>query len=289
MSSNVSPAEGLATAASARSMGGSPPSASDIPRRTLWLVRGFEKYTKGYVAKNFHAVRLSRSGYLPGPDETLSGPLLVALNHPSWWDPLIGLVLATRFWPDRAHYAPIEADGLAKYRFLERLGFFGVEPGSARGARAFLRQSLAILSQPGSMVWLTAQGRFVDPRERPVQLKEGVGHLAHRLRAGYVLPMALEYPFWTERTPEALVRFGTPLSLEASAPGRPVTPAAWTERIAMALQEAQDGLEAEALGRDPATFETVLGGRVGVGGVYDGWRRLKAAIRGERFDGSHGG
>ena len=31
------------------------------------------------------------------------GPLIVVLNHPSWWDPLVGLVLAELI-PDRADF-----------------------------------------------------------------------------------------------------------------------------------------------------------------------------------------
>ena len=48
-----------------------------------------------------------------------------------------------------------------------------------------------------------------------------------------------------------------------------------------------DALNADAVSRDPDRFTTVLGGRVGVGGVYDLWRRAKALARGERFDPSH--
>jgi hypothetical protein len=47
-------------------------------------------------------------------------------------------------------------------------------------------------------------------------------------------------------------------------------------------------LAAAALRRDPAAFETLLGGKTGVGGVYDLWRRLKAFFRGERFRSAHG-
>ena len=36
-------------------------------------------------------------------------------------------------------------------------------------------------------------------------------------------------------------------------------------------------------------FRTVVLGRTGVGGVYDLWRRLKAAVTGQPFDPSHGG
>src|SRR4051794_33143735 len=171
-----------------------------LPRRSAWLFAWFRAYARRYVRRHFHAVRVSREGSIPAlPD----GAVIVVLNHPSWWDPMIGLVLTELMPSSRIHFAPIEDIGLAQYPFLERLGFFGVEVGTTRGSLAFLRRSEAILSRPESVLWITAQGQFVDPRERPTRLKEGVGHLVHRIPAASVVPLALEYPFWNGRCPEA--------------------------------------------------------------------------------------
>ncbi len=46
-------------------------------------------------------------------------------------DPLICLRLAAELFPDRTHYGPIDAQALGRYRFFEKLGFFGVEAGTA--------------------------------------------------------------------------------------------------------------------------------------------------------------
>lgn len=247
----------------------------------VWL-NLFRTYARRYVRKHVHAVRLARDGF-HGQLMEITGPVVVVMNHPSWWDPMIGLVLLD-LWPTRfAHFAPIEAAGLEKYRFLERLGFFPIESNTPRGGLLFLRTSLNRLRNPDTALWVTAQGRFADPRERPTRLKEGVGHLAFRLKAGWVLPLALEYPYWDERTPEALARFGEPLPLVSEA-----TPEQWTERIAAALEASQNALAAAAITRDPNRFEVVLSGAAGVGGVYDLWRWGKAAFRGERFVPDHG-
>jgi 1-acyl-sn-glycerol-3-phosphate acyltransferase len=253
----------------------------ELPRRSAWLFGWFRAYARRYVRRHFHAVRVSREGAVPAlPD----GAVIVVVNHPSWWDPLIGLVL-TEFMPAwRVHYAPIESGGLAQYPFLERLGFFGVKVGTTRGSLAFLRRSRAILARSESVLWITAQGEFVDPRERPTRLKEGVGHLVHRLSAAMIVPLALEYPFWNDRCPEALARFGDPINVSA---GRQFSPAAWTARIEQGLQDTQDRLGKEARRRDPAGFTTILGGTAGVGGVYDLWRRLRAKMHGKLFKPDH--
>ncbi len=251
-----------------------------LPRRSPWLVRLFSRYVRRYLARNFHAVRLSRGG---GPADPGPDPLVVVMNHPSWWDPLIGLVLSGLF-PGRAGFAPIDAAALGRYRFFERLGFFGVEQ-QGRGGGSFLRNGLAVCAHPNTMLWVTGQGRFTDPRERPVRLRPGLGHLLRRLDRGVVLPLAVEYPFWEERYPEALARFGTPLRV-ADGIGRSAEE--WTRCVEAALAATQDALAADAVKRDPAAFEILIGGKAGVGGVYDFWRRLKALFRGERFRAAHG-
>src|SRR5262249_52098501 len=156
----------------------------------------------------------------------------------SWWDPLVGLVVAERF-AGREHYAPIDAKALGRYRFFEKLGFFGVEQNSARGVRTFLQTSRAILSRPNAMLWITPQGRFTRVRDRPLGLRPGVAHLAHHLDRAIILPLALEYTFWEEKLPEALAQFGESISIEGGG-NRSVEE--WLASIEQGLTAAQDRL-----------------------------------------------
>jgi len=64
----------------------------------------FTRFVGWFLPRNFHGLHLLRLTDL----EKLNGvPLLVCLNHPSWWDPLIALYLSQRFFPDRHHVAPL--------------------------------------------------------------------------------------------------------------------------------------------------------------------------------------
>lgn len=252
----------------------------ELPRRWHWLLWMFRRYSVRYVRRHFHTLRVSRSS---APFPVATEPVLIVMNHPAWWDPLIGLVLSRGF-ADRDQFAAIDAVAVNRYGFFKRLGFVGVDTASLRGAAGFLRVGRTILSEPGRVFWVTAQGRFTDVRERPLNLKSGVGHLAARLDRGAVVPLAIEYTFWTERTPEALVRFGEPLRV-ADHPG--LNGKAWTQLIEESLTQTLDRLNAETISRDPARFTELVSGRVGVGGVYDLWRRFKSWVRGRRFDPSH--
>ena len=241
----------------------------------------FRRYVRRYLRKHFHRVSLLRG---TSPDVPDGQPLIVIMNHPSWWDPMLALFFSSHFFPERDHFGPIDARALERYGILRKLGFFGVELGSPRGAKAFLDSAKAVLGRPGTGLWLTPQGEFADPRTRPLHFKPGLGHLAKRLGSGQILPLAVDYVFWEERLPEALAAFGEPIDLAAPS----ASAEQWNSRCESSLEAAQDKLaEASSARRDEA-FEQLLGGRGGVGGVYDHWRRWVARVRGDKFDPRHG-
>lgn len=253
------------------------PTVSDLPLISPGLLACFQWYARGYVRRHFDSVRLRKHGAVP-----VQGPILVYLNHASWWDPLICLVLAPHITPGRRAYAPIDAHALARYRFFGRIGFFGVERDRLAGVRAFLKVGAAILADPTAALWVTPQGRFADPRERPIRIEPGIAELAIRAPGTACVPLALEYPFWTERTPEALAAIGTPIMAHHGASRSEVAAI-----LEAGLMSAMDSLRDAAIERSPSEFETVLSGVAGVGGVYDLIRSVAARLRGRRFHARH--
>src|SRR3712207_4642409 len=130
----------------------------------------------GFARKHLRAVRVANWG-LPLADDP-SWPLVIYANHPSWWDGVAFMLYSTELFPGRRMFIPMEAAALSRYRFMLRLGVFGVEQQSARGAVAFLRTAKAVLAEPSHMLWMNAPGRFMDVRERPVPMAPGLVRLA---------------------------------------------------------------------------------------------------------------
>jgi 1-acyl-sn-glycerol-3-phosphate acyltransferase len=252
-----------------------------LPKVAKRQLRWFAQYLNWFLRRNFHGLHLLRLTEL----EQLTGlPLLLCLNHPSWWDPLIGLHLSQRFFPNRHHAAPIAEVGLAKYKFFERLGFFGIEANSFAGSMRFLEIGRAVLSRCDGAFWATPQGAFTDVRQ-PVLLEPGAGHLARHAKEFAMLPVALEYSFWSERYPEAFACFGRPIigcGIDRSA-------TQWNELFTCSLQATLDALSARIQMRNASAFEPLLEGNAGVGGVYDVWRGVKARLRGKNWQPEHGG
>ncbi len=250
-----------------------------LERRSAFLLRLFRLYLQIMFWRRFHAVRVVPETLPPSYD---GRPLIVYCNHPSWWDPALLLLALPRLLPGRLGFGPMDAAELDRYAVLQRMGLFGIEPGTARGAASFLRVARAGLTRPAACLVITAEGAFTDPRARPVRLRAGLAHLARRSPEAVVLPLAMEYTFWNESKPEALLRFGAPVRLAAKA-----SVAEWQHALEDGLTTTMGKLASASMSRNSADFDKVFSGTAGVGGLYDAWRRVRATMTGQSFDARH--
>ncbi|RRA47911.1 lysophospholipid acyltransferase family protein [Acidipila sp. EB88] len=304
-------------------------SAATLERPSRALLRCFDTYLHFFIGRHFHALRLAGAEHWPALNrrqdashDAPRGPLLICLNHPSWWDPLTSIVLSRFLERQSDHYAPMDARAFSRYGIFRKLGLFPVEQDTPRGAAQFLRGAARIFADPGAVLWLTPQGHFTDTRARPIQFRAGLDALLRRTPDVTVLPLALEYTFWDERLPEALALLGKPLHFHhgqlavadrdqaqsprdsepsATQPTRLTTETAACqnatnagtvtaagEHVALALAHTLDTLAAIAARRNPAEFHTVLSGSSGTSGIYGAWQRFRAFTRGEHFEPGHG-
>ncbi len=247
-------------------------------RLVLWL---FSWMILWYMRRQFHAVRMAHAARF----RSYGRPLIVCLNHPSWWDPLTCITLYRNLMPQHFHYAPMDANALRQYGFFRKIGLFPVEMGTARGAAQFLRGGRAVLADQSNVLWVTPQGEFTDARQRPPRFRPGLGSLVSHMESCTILPLAIEYTHWDERLPEALLLCGEPVHVER---GADRTSAQWTTLLEKGLQAAQDDLAAMASSRNPNGFQTLAAGGVGVGGFYQLWQRLRSRLRREPYKPDHG-
>ena len=252
--------------------------AADDPvalRSERWMAFFNVAFTRTFSG-SMRALRVPHWGL---PDYAPGRPLIVLANHPSWWDAVMFMLLLRRFFIERPAFLPMDEAAIRKYPFMKRLGVFGIEQESGRGAIRFLRTAGHVLENPRHMLWMNAPGRFADPRERPVPIAPGVVRLAEIAPRAVFVPLAFEYPFWTEKQGEALAAFGPAIpGEELVALDRPARAA----RLRQALTANMDRLAEDAITRDPARFFIAIDGGRGMGGLYGMWQYARALARGER-------
>jgi len=253
----------------------------ELPKINPHIRKWFLWYLQRYFRKNFHSVRVATADR---PKIGADQPLIVYSNHPSWWDPIVLLYVMRAYLPAHDLYGPMDAEALERYAIFKRLGIFGVERDTRSGAATFLRVGQQVLQTPGSLLCVTAEGEFRDPRVRPIEIKPGIAHLIRRCPDATVLPLAMELSFWSERDPEVLLRFGSPVSLDAEQRG---STEALQAHLAGALEATMDALAASVKQRDATAFDVLIAGDGGVNVLYDLWRRFVALLTGRDFQSEH--
>ena len=249
-----------------------------------WLQNGFHRFLRPFLKRHFHAVAVE-SGWRESLKFEADEPLLIYGNHPSWWDPLIAHFLNRSLFPSRQFYAPIDAEALEQYSVFGKLGFYGVQMNTASGAAAFLKQTTAILDEGQTSIWITPEGRFSDARDHDAELMPGLAHMCSKLSRGWVVPLALEYPFWDERLPVCLAMFGKPVQIADRASCSKLE---WQEMVSAELRETQNKLAKLAVARRSDPFDDLLLGKAGAGIFYDSFRRVRSVFSGKKFRNKHG-
>ncbi len=234
-------------------------------------------FTRLISLRRFHSLRVAHADRLPGPRH--SGPLLVVVNHASWWDPLPILLLQMKLMPERIAYAPSDAEALEKARSLRRVGSFPVATGTLSGTKAFIRDCRYILSLPDSILFITPEGEFTDPRIRPLRLRRGVATLLSKMGPVTVLPLAFEYTFWSDPRPEILTSWGEPICVQS---GASMTTDEWQAKLTASLTATMDELAGISMRREHWRFENIAYGRLGPRNLLAIMADLKALLRSER-------
>ncbi len=242
----------------------------------------FGWYALRQLRGRFHAVRI-----MPGTREALAElaactePAVVAMNHSSWWDPMLAVALWRSFFQGRSNLSPMDASQLARFRFLRRLGIFGIDPDDPRSMAAmgsYVARRMAELHRPTIM--LTPQGRFTDVRE-PVVPRPGTAALLAAQPGMRAWSLAMEYGFWADARPEVFLRV---VAVETPSDPRLV---GWQRTLEGAMESNQRALAAAVRSRDAAAFECIVGGDAArVHPVYDLWLALTG--RAGRIDPSRG-
>lgn len=248
-----------------------------------WFIKGFRRYVRRYLAKHFFRFHFKAENFPLDLDEPL--PVVVIINHSSWWDVLTAYYLANEVFSFKS-YAVMDEPQLKRYRFFSQVGFYSVDRESGlKGIREFLSYSQKILSEPGTAVWICPQGDFVSNDARPVRFFPGTAHLVKHLKKCWVLPVALDYELCQEPLPEAFALAGSAVKFD-SKENKNVEEI--NRRLEEELSKRMDQLKELTQKRDFSGFQTLISGKKGIHKLYDLITAIRFWFTGKKFHASHG-
>src|SRR5579871_6273704 len=253
------------------------------PHKSPWLEKWFHHYIRRYLQRSFHCIH--GIGMPPLPEGDGRTPLIVCLNHSSWWDVLLGFY-AGREWLPWESYGVMDALQLKRYRLFTRLGMIGVDRTRLSGAKEFVDFTERLLRGQHRALWVTPQGEMVSNQRRPIRFQPGLGLLAERLGDFYITTIVLHYAFWNERLPEAFISFSPLTHIQTT--GNDFHRKTFLASQERAMEAQLDALLHLVERRDSRAFQPLLRGKSGISPTYDAFRALTARLRGEPFTVEHG-
>jgi hypothetical protein len=213
---------------------------------------------------------------IPAPAER---PLIFYMNHPSWWDGYLAIVLNRMVLRDRFQsFCMMDECELRRYRFFTWLGAFSVDRRDARSAmRSVAYISRLLAERPGRALAIFPQGEITPNDRRPIQMFSGMAHVARRAGGATLWPVALRYEFRGEQRPEAFIRAGPTHYLAADSDARSATAEAGA-RLTATCDALRDDVNSGRLDG----YQVLLSGRPGPDKLWDAARGLLPGRLGAR-------
>jgi len=220
------------------------------------------------IWSHFARVWLCVEGPIPTP---AAGPLIFYLNHPSWWDGYMALVLNRMVLGNRFQaFCMMDERELRRYRFFTWIGAFSVNRQDARSAMdsvAYISRLLAARRDRALAIF--PQGEITPNDRRPLMMFSGMAHVARHAGGATLWPVALRYEFRGEQRPEVFIRAGLAHYAGAGADTRALTAEAGAR-----LTTACDALRDEVTGGRLEGYRVLLRGRPGPDKIFDAARGL---------------
>ncbi|MBS2031139.1 MAG: lysophospholipid acyltransferase family protein [Deltaproteobacteria bacterium] len=224
-----------------------------------WFRWAFALYARRLLAR--HAAIVRRRGVLPKRGERV----LYLVNHSSWWDALVVVLLSREIGGDQL--ALMGEAGLRQFPFFGRLGALSVP--ASRGPREVLRLFRQVRARvdAGAQVWMFPQGEQRHPDVQPLGFERGADVLARTLAPCRVVPIALRWETWRWQHPELLVSIGEPLEVAGD-----LKPGALEELLAREVST----LRSDCIAQRTDNFATWIRGR---SSVSDVWLAAKSTVQ----------
>lgn len=214
-------------------------------KKSTLFIKVFRLYTWFLFKRRFSRVWLKQHYQ---PDD--QSKTIYYLNHHSWWDGLIPLLLNEFRFRQQAR-AMMEDIQMVEYPFFQKIGAFSINREDKRHSLTALRYALQSFEQPHASLFIYPEGT-ITPTGTPMQFKGGLAWLSGKLPQVDVVPIGI-YMHTTRRDkPELHLEVGTPVEAD-----RQLSNDEQTRRFEQALERILTSLRKKA-GFDDSAFERFL-------------------------------
>ncbi|MDR8391822.1 lysophospholipid acyltransferase family protein [Aliifodinibius sp. S!AR15-10] len=144
-------------------------------KESTWFIRIFKWYTWLLFKRRFSRVWL-RQDYKPGK----KSKTIYFLNHNSWWDGLIPLLL-NEFRLKQQARALMEDRQMEQYRFFQKIGAFSINRNYPRKAVTSMRYAVQSMQRNNACLFVYPEGK-ITPVGSKLQFEGGLAWIYSKVR-----------------------------------------------------------------------------------------------------------
>jgi chlorobactene lauroyltransferase len=185
--------------------------SSFIPaKESKWFIFIFDFYVRSLFRRRFKNIWIAQE-YRP----TESGKTIYYLNHTSWWDGLIPLLLNQKRFKQKAR-AMMEDKQMRQHTFFSKIGAFSVNLENPRSAVKSLRYAVDSLNRPNSCLFIYPEGKIVPFTINRPSFKKGLGWISNQCPHIDVVPVGIYIHTANHDKPELFIKVGKPVKADHS-------------------------------------------------------------------------
>ncbi|MDX1590494.1 MAG: lysophospholipid acyltransferase family protein [Balneolaceae bacterium] len=164
----------------------------------------FDIYVRNLFRRRFKNILIDQE-YQPSAESRT----IYYLNHTSWWDGLIPLLLNQKRFKQKAR-AMMEDKQMLEHRFFRKIGAFSVNLQDPRAAVKSLRYAKESMDRLNSCLFIYPEGKIVPFSTDKPEFKKGLGWLAKRCPQCDLVPIGIYIHTANSDKPDLCIRVGVP-------------------------------------------------------------------------------
>ena len=214
-------------------------------KESVWFIFLFDLYVRNLFKRRFESVRIKQE-YQPSP----TSRTIYYLNHTTWWDGLIPLLLNRKIFRQNAR-AMMEDTQMKKHKLFRKIGAFSVNLVNPRSAVRSLRYAVDSMKRPNSSLFIYPEGEIKPFKTNDLHFREGLAWIAGRLPEVDIVPVGIYLHSASSDKPELFLKVGSPVEFNPDE-NRETLRAKFEYRLESVLTELQ--IDSHS---DPHSFEEI--------------------------------
>lgn len=171
-----------------------------------WFICIFDLYVRFLFKRRFHRVYLNQH-YTPENRRTI-----YYLNHTSWWDGLIPLLLNRKVFKQKAR-AMMEDTQMKEHPFFSHIGAFSINLAQHRASVASLRYAVTSLKRENACLFIYPEGKIYPFSTENITFKNGLSWIVSKTDDVDVVPIGIYMHTAASDKPELFLSAGNRVNI----------------------------------------------------------------------------